>query len=127
MPSMRPFRSVLYVPATNERALAKAATLPCDAVILDLEDAVAQDEKARARGIAREVLEMRHFEEKPVIVRVNGFAVDGESADLAEDLAAILPAAPMPCCFRRSVSPPMPCAPSRPWPQALRRMPFACG
>lgn len=92
--SPRPFRSVLYVPATNERALTKAASLPCDAVILDLEDAVAPNEKARARGIAREVLEMRHFGEKPVIVRVNGFAVDGESADLAEDLAAVLPAGP---------------------------------
>ncbi len=94
MPSMRPFRSVLYVPATNERALAKAATLSCDAVILDLEDAVAPEEKTRARGIAREVLEMRHFEDKPVIVRVNGFSLDGESADLAEDLAAVLPAGP---------------------------------
>lgn len=92
--SIQPFRSVLYVPATNERALAKAATLACDAVILDLEDAVAPDEKARARQIARAVLETRHFGAKPVIVRVNGFAQDSENADLAEDLAAILPAEP---------------------------------
>ncbi|PPD14229.1 MAG: CoA ester lyase [Methylobacterium sp.] len=91
---MRSFRSVLYVPATNERALVKAASLACDAVILDLEDAVAPDEKARARIIARNVLEARHFGSKPVIVRVNGFAEDENSADLAEDLAAILPAEP---------------------------------
>ena len=90
----RPFRSVLYVPATNERALAKAATLAADAVILDLEDAVAPEDKARARMIARGLLEIRHFGARPVIVRVNGFAQDAENADLAEDLAAILPARP---------------------------------
>lgn len=91
---MRSFRSVLYVPATNERALVKAASLACDAVILDLEDAVAPDEKSRARIIARNALEARHFGAKPVIVRVNGFAEDENSAELAEDLAAILPAEP---------------------------------
>lgn len=95
----RPFRSVLYVPATNARALAKAATLACDAVIVDLEDAVAPEDKAQARGIAREVLETRHFGSKPVIIRVNGFAQDEDNADLAEDLAAILPAEPYAVLF----------------------------
>ena len=42
-------RSVLFVPASNERALAKIASLDCDAVILDLEDAVAPAHKAQAR------------------------------------------------------------------------------
>ncbi len=76
----RPFRSVLYVPATNERALMKAATLACDAVILDLEDAVAPGEKGRARAIARALLEAKHFGAKPVIVRVNGFAMDEDNS-----------------------------------------------
>ena len=40
-------RSVLYMPAANERALEKAKTIPCDAIIFDLEDAVAPDAKAR--------------------------------------------------------------------------------
>ena len=47
--SHRPRRSVLYVPASNERALAKISSLACDAVIVDLEDAVAPAEKAAAR------------------------------------------------------------------------------
>ena len=48
-PSLRPRRSVLYMPGANERALEKAAGLPADALILDLEDAVAPDAKAEAR------------------------------------------------------------------------------
>ncbi|MCU1367978.1 MAG: putative acyl-CoA lyase, partial [Ilumatobacteraceae bacterium] len=44
--SLRPRRSVLYMPAANERALEKAKTLPADAIIFDLEDAVAPDAKA---------------------------------------------------------------------------------
>ena len=46
MSDVRPRRSVLYLPASNERALEKAKTLPVDALILDLEDAVAPDAKA---------------------------------------------------------------------------------
>ena len=46
----RPRRSVLYMPGANERALEKAAGLPADALILDLEDAVAPDAKAEARA-----------------------------------------------------------------------------
>ena len=55
-PQPRKFRSVLYVPAINERAIAKAATLPADAIILDLEDAVAPDSKPEARRRARAAL-----------------------------------------------------------------------
>ena len=46
----RPRRSVLYMPGSNAKALAKAATLPADALILDLEDSVAPDAKIAARG-----------------------------------------------------------------------------
>ena len=48
--TFRPRRSVLYMPGANARAMEKAKTLPCDAVILDLEDAVAPDAKARRPG-----------------------------------------------------------------------------
>ena len=49
---LRPRRSVLYMPGANERALEKAKTLPADALILDLEDAVAPDAKVEARARA---------------------------------------------------------------------------
>lgn len=88
-------RSVLYVPAINERAVAKAATMPCDGVILDLEDAVHPDQKAEARLRARAALESGIYAGKEVIVRVNGFPDTGEGPDhLADDLAAIIPAGP---------------------------------
>ena len=44
---LRPRRSVLYMPAANAKALEKAQTIPCDAIIFDLEDAVAPDAKDR--------------------------------------------------------------------------------
>ncbi|WP_136683546.1 HpcH/HpaI aldolase/citrate lyase family protein [Falsirhodobacter xinxiangensis] len=56
----RPLRSVLYIPASNERALEKAATLPCDAIIFDLEDAVAPDRKAEAREMLLQALKGDH-------------------------------------------------------------------
>ena len=47
--ALRPRRSVLYMPGANERALEKAKEIPADALILDLEDAVAPDAKPEAR------------------------------------------------------------------------------
>ena len=91
----RHLRSVLYVPAANERALAKAATLPCDGVILDLEDAVSPEMKATARENARIAIESGIFDQKHLIVRVNGFAEQDSTQDwLADDLAVVLPAGP---------------------------------
>ena len=49
MTDARPLRSLLYMPASNARAMAKARSLDCDAVCLDLEDAVAPEAKAEAR------------------------------------------------------------------------------
>ena len=49
MSDLRPRRSVLYMPAANERALDKAKGIPADALIFDLEDAVAPDAKPDAR------------------------------------------------------------------------------
>mgnify|MGYP001554375448 CR=1 FL=1 len=47
----KPVRSILYMPASNAKAIAKARSLDCDAIILDLEDAVAPDEKADRKSV----------------------------------------------------------------------------
>ena len=54
---LRHARSLLFLPASNPRAIAKARTLPCDMVILDLEDAVADDRKAEALDQALDALD----------------------------------------------------------------------
>ena len=69
-PPIPPRRSVLFVPGSNLRALAKAHALPCDAIILDLEDSVAPEAKEEAR--ANVVAAAATFPGKEVIVRVNG-------------------------------------------------------
>ncbi|CAN1567442.1 CitE Citrate lyase beta subunit [Rhabdaerophilaceae bacterium] len=87
---LHPFRSLLYVPASNSRAMEKARGLSCDAIILDLEDAVSGPEKSAARNACRQALANRIYGNRPVIIRVNGFDALGASDDLAEDLAAVL-------------------------------------
>lgn len=69
---IRPRRSVLYMPGSNARALEKAASLPADALILDLEDAVAPDAKALARDQVCAAARERRFGKREVIIRVNG-------------------------------------------------------
>ncbi len=85
-PGVRPRRSVLYVPASNARALAKAPWLPCDAVILDLEDAVAPEDKESARGFA--CLSVPAFLGREVAIRVNGLGTEWYAEDLAAARAA---------------------------------------
>ncbi len=70
--TIRPRRSALYMPGANARALEKARTLPCDAVILDLEDAVAPDAKASAREQVMAAVAARGFGAREVIIRING-------------------------------------------------------
>jgi citrate lyase subunit beta/citryl-CoA lyase len=70
--TFRPRRSVLYMPGANARALEKAKSLPCDAVILDLEDAVAPDAKAKARAQVMAAVTAGGFGAREVIVRING-------------------------------------------------------
>jgi (3S)-malyl-CoA thioesterase len=82
-PQARPFRSVLYIPGSKERALEKARGLPTDAIIFDLEDAVAIDEKARARALLAEVLTTNDFGGRARIVRINGLDSDWGQADVA--------------------------------------------
>jgi citrate lyase subunit beta / citryl-CoA lyase len=81
--TLRPRRSVLYVPASNLRAIDKARTLPCDAVVLDLEDAVAPDIKIAARETALNVLREGGFGSREVVVRVNGLDTQWGADDLA--------------------------------------------
>lgn len=68
----RPYRSVLYIPASKERALEKARGLAADAIIFDLEDAVAPEEKAAARETLARALSEGGFGARARIVRVNG-------------------------------------------------------
>jgi citrate lyase subunit beta / citryl-CoA lyase len=70
--TIRPRRSVLYMPGSNARAIEKARTLPVDAVILDLEDSVAPDAKALARRQVLEALSAGGFGTREVIIRING-------------------------------------------------------
>ena len=88
--TIRPRRSVLYMPGSNARALEKAKTLPADAVILDLEDSVAPDAKEAARQQVCDVVKAGGFGRREVFIRVN--AVD--TPWHADDLAAAAHAAP---------------------------------
>jgi citrate lyase subunit beta / citryl-CoA lyase len=74
--TIRPRRSVLYMPGSNARAIEKARMLPADAVILDLEDSVAPDAKAAARKQVMEAVIAGGFGTREVIVRIN--ALDTE-------------------------------------------------
>ncbi|UXU75282.1 MULTISPECIES: HpcH/HpaI aldolase/citrate lyase family protein [unclassified Paracoccus (in: a-proteobacteria)] len=67
----RPYRSVLYIPAANARAMDKARTLAADAIIFDLEDAVAPAEKPAARGLLAQALQA-DYGGRARIVRING-------------------------------------------------------
>ncbi|NOX41592.1 MAG: CoA ester lyase [Alphaproteobacteria bacterium] len=82
-PQIKPYRSLLYIPGSRERALVKATSLPADGIIFDLEDAVAMDEKANARGLVAETLERRDYGTRGLMVRVNGRGTGLEIDDLA--------------------------------------------
>ena len=77
----RLYRSVLYMPASNERALEKARELPVDVVIFDLEDAVAPDVKPAARGTLKVNLARGGFGPRMRIVRINGLDTEWGRAD----------------------------------------------
>ena len=83
MISARPRRSALYMPASNSRAIDKARELPCDVVILDLEDAVAPDAKDEARANAVAAVRAGGFGAREVIIRANGLDTPWGEADLA--------------------------------------------
>lgn len=76
----RPYRSVLYIPGSKERALEKARTLPIDAIIFDLEDAVAPGEKIAARETLKTAL-TQSYGNRTRIVRINGLDTEWGADD----------------------------------------------
>lgn len=81
MKTIRPRRAVLYVPASNAKAMAKAATLACDAVIVDLEDAVAPAAKEEARERMRAFMSQVDRSGREWIVRINRLAGEWGTED----------------------------------------------
>lgn len=75
-------RSVLYMPGINQRAMDKAMGLDCDAVVFDLEDAVAPDRKAEARAMVLAQLEAGGYGERTLVVRANGLDTPWGEDDL---------------------------------------------
>lgn len=69
--SLRPRRSLLYVPGDKDRALEKARGLPADGLILDLEDSVAPDAKPSARAAVAETISKGGFGHREILVRLN--------------------------------------------------------
>ncbi len=88
--TVRPRRSVLYMPGANERALEKAKALPADAIIFDLEDAVAPDAKAEARDRVCAAVASGAYGGRELTIRANGLDTEWH----ADDLAAISAAGP---------------------------------
>ncbi|HTZ02594.1 MAG TPA: CoA ester lyase [Xanthobacteraceae bacterium] len=93
--TVRPRRSVLYMPGSNPRALEKARELPADGLILDLEDAVAPEAKASARDNIVKALKTG-FGDREVLVRINGLDTrwwvdDIDAAAAAEPDAILVP------------------------------------
>ncbi len=86
----RPRRSALYLPASNARAIEKARLADCDVVILDLEDAVAPEQKADARAQAVAAVAAGGFGHRELVVRVNGL----DTPWGADDLSALLSVVP---------------------------------
>ncbi|MBU6156344.1 MAG: CoA ester lyase [Alphaproteobacteria bacterium] len=86
--TIRPRRSVLYMPGSNARALEKAATLPADALILDLEDAVAPEAKDLARKLVCDAVRDRRFGKREVVIRVNGIHTPWGRQDMDAACAA---------------------------------------
>ena len=82
-PAARPYRSVLYIPGSKPRALEKARTLAVDAIIFDLEDAVAVEEKLAARAVLVQTLREADYGSRARIVRINGFDTPWGRDDVA--------------------------------------------
>lgn len=81
--TIRPRRSLLYLPADNERAMEKARTLSADMLVFDLEDSVAPQKKSEARVLLLAQLTKGGFGDREILVRVNGPDTPWGGADLA--------------------------------------------
>lgn len=86
--SVRPRRSVLYMPGSNERALEKAKTISADSLILDLEDAVAPDAKKSAREKVCAAVKAGGYGKREIIIRVNALETPWGADDLVAACAA---------------------------------------
>ncbi len=86
--TIRPRRSMLYMPGSNARALEKARTLSADSLILDLEDAVAPDAKEQARKLVAEAVRAGGYAHREVLVRINGLDTAWWSDDLSAAAAS---------------------------------------
>jgi citrate lyase subunit beta/citryl-CoA lyase len=86
--AFRPRRSVLYMPSSNQRALEKAKSIPCDGLILDLEDAVAPDAKPSARDAACAAASSGEYGGRELVVRINGADTEWHADDMAAACAA---------------------------------------
>jgi citrate lyase beta subunit len=80
---IRPRRSCLFMPGSNDRAMKKAKTLDTDVVILDLEDAVAPDAKVEARDAVAETVWRENYGTRELVIRVNGIGTPWFEEDLA--------------------------------------------
>ena len=85
---LRPRRSALYMPGANERALEKAKGLAADALILDLEDAVAPDAKAEARERVCAAASSGEYGRREIAIRANGLDTEWHAGDVAAIAAA---------------------------------------
>ena len=86
--TIRPRRSVLYMPGANERALEKARSLPVDSIILDLEDSVAPDAKPEARARVAAAVKSGAYGGRELVIRINGLDTPWGVDDLKAAAAA---------------------------------------
>ena len=93
-PTLRPRRSLLYMPGANARAMEKAKSLDCDTIIFDLEDAVSPDSKAQAREQILAALAGAGYGHRELVVRGNGLDTPWGAEDIAtfagQPIAAML-------------------------------------
>ncbi len=86
--TVRPRRSVLYMPGSNTRALEKAKSLAADTLILDLEDAVAPSAKADARGFVCDAVKTGGYGKRELVIRINSLASEWGMDDLSAAMQA---------------------------------------
>ena len=86
--TIRPRRSVLYMPGSNARAIEKARSLPADGIILDLEDAVAPEAKEAARAQVCAAVKAGGYGRREVVIRINALDTPWGKADMAAAAAA---------------------------------------
>ncbi len=96
MSTLRPRRSALYMPAANERALEKAKSIPTDAIIFDLEDAVSPDSKEIARAQAVAAVNSGEYGKRELTIRCNALATPWGHDDVAAAAGACVSAVVIP-------------------------------